>query len=312
MQTSKIIGKTKRYFSRSIKVVEVGPRDGLQNEKKIIPLKHKKKLIEKLIDTGLKVVEVGSFVSSKWIPQMANTSELFSSLDFKSHSSYPCLVPNLNGLDQALKINVKEIAVFTAASESFTKKNINCSIEESIFRFQNIVKKAKTNKIKIRGYVSCVVGCPYEGLVRPETVAYVSKKLLDLGCYEISLGDTIGVGTPNSIQLMLDVVKDMVPMEKLSIHCHNTYGQAITNILTSLENGIQILDSSISGLGGCPYAPGASGNASTEDIIYCLHSLGLKTGVDLNRLMEVSRFISKILGKINHSKVTLANRVKYI
>lgn len=312
MQLFKTIKRNNRYFSNSIKIVEVGPRDGLQNEKKIIPLKHKKILVERLVDTGLKVVEVGSFVSSKWIPQMANTSELFSNLDFRLDSSYPCLVPNLNGLNQALKVNVKEISIFTAASESFTKKNINCSIEESILRFQDIVKKAKKNDVKIRGYISCVVGCPYEGLIKPERVAYISKKLLDLGCYEISLGDTIGVGTPNSIQLMLDVVKDAVPIEKLSIHCHNTYGQAITNIIASLENGVKILDSSIAGLGGCPYAPGASGNVSTEDIIYCLHGLGLNTGVDLNRLMEVSKFISKILGKLNHSKVTLSNRVKYI
>jgi len=308
----KFLNKISRYFSKSIKIVEVGPRDGLQNEKKIIPLKYKKNLVERLTNSGLKVIEVGSFVSPKWVPQMASTDKLYSKIDFNDTSSYPCLVPNMKGLEQAIKVKVKEIAIFTAASESFTNKNINCSIKESISRFQSIVEKAKKNNIKVRGYVSCVMGCPYEGLINPEMVAYVSKKLLSLGCYEVSLGDTIGTGTSHSVGLMLNTLKDVVPLKKLSIHYHDTYGQAITNILTSIEKGIVAVDSSVAGLGGCPYAPGASGNVSTEDIIYCLHRLGLKTGVDLNRLMEVSKLISKILGRKNQSKVTLTNGDKYI
>lgn len=299
----------RRQFSTFVKVVEVGPRDGLQNEKQVINIQDKLKLINDLSETGLKVIEAGSFVSPKWIPQMADTSALFPKINALPHISYPCLVPNSKGFQNALKVGVKEIAIFTAASETFCKKNINCSIEESFGRFDEIFVMARENNIKVRGYVSTVVGCPYEGpTIKPETVSMITKRLLDMGCYEVSLGDTVGVGTPGSVRPMLECVLNENPVEKIAMHCHDTYGQAIGNIVASLDCGIRIFDSSVSGLGGCPYAKGASGNVATEDLIYLLSGMGFETGVDLEKIMDISLFISNTLGRSPGSKVTLAKR----
>lgn len=304
----------KTSIPNSIRIVEVGPRDGLQNEKKVIPLKVKLEFIEKLEAAGLKNIEAGSFVSPKWIPQMANSDEIFRFLsDRPSNSSttFSALTPNLQGLDSALNAGVNEIAVFGAASESFSQKNINCSIADSLKRFEVVCNKAIQNKVKVRGYVSCVLGCPYEGSVDPQKVVNVAKQLIDMGCYEISLGDTIGVGNPASTAKLLDAILKEIPVERIAVHFHDTYGQALPNILCSLQYGVSVIDSSVSGLGGCPYAgEGASGNVATEDVVYMLNGMGIRTGVDLERLTDASRFIDAALSRTSRSKVTSACKNK--
>lgn len=304
----------KRQFSQiaaEIKIVEVGPRDGLQNESTKVPAATKIEFINQLSETGLKSIEVTSFVSPKWVPQMADNSEVFEKIRKKPDISYPVLVPNLKGLEQALKVGVKEIAVFSSASEGFSQKNTNCSIAESLDRIKIISEEAKKHELKIRGYISCVAGCPYDGFVKPAAVAKVSESLLKLGCYEISLGDTIGVGTKTSIKNVLKELNKVSNSEIFAIHCHDTYGQALVNICTALDFGIKVVDSSVSGLGGCPYAKGASGNVSTEDLVYMLHGLGATTGIDLKRLIDAGNFISTALGKNTQSKVNAALYTKY-
>lgn len=293
-----------------VTLFEVGPRDGLQNEKINIDTEHKVELIKRLSESGLRKIEAGSFVSPKWVPQMATSTEVFSNIKRSPNVAYSALTPNMRGLEAALDAKVDEIAVFGAASESFSQKNINCSIEESIERFIPVIESALAQNLPVRGYVSCVVGCPYQGEINAEAVAGVAQRLHDLGCYEISLGDTIGVGTPKQISHMLDVVAKVVPTEKLAIHCHDTYGQALANIYAALEQGVRTIDSSVAGLGGCPYAAGASGNVASEDVIYLLNGLGIKSGVDLNKLIDAGNYISGVLGRENQSKVARANSAK--
>ncbi|TVQ82517.1 MAG: hydroxymethylglutaryl-CoA lyase [Micavibrio sp.] len=293
-----------------VKIVEVGVRDGLQNEKQHVDLPTKLQLIHLLEETGLKTIEAGAFVSPKWVPQMADTGDLLRMLTPKPGVSYPVLVPNITGLEKALEHGVKEIAVFGAASESFSKKNINCSIAESLARFQPVCEAAASADIKIRGYVSCVLGCPYEGEIAPENVREVAAKLYAMGCYEISLGDTIGTGTPLKTQKMLEAVSTAVPKEKLAVHFHDTYGQALANILVALDNGISVIDSAVAGLGGCPYAKGASGNVATEDVVYMLDGMGIETGVDLALLHKAGAFITKTLGRPPASKTAQALAAK--
>ncbi|XP_078446764.1 aldolase superfamily protein isoform X2 [Wolffia australiana] len=289
-----------------VKIVEVGPRDGLQNEKCIVPAAVKIELIRKLASSGLTVVEATSFVSPTWVPQLADAKDVMASVQSLEGVSLPVLTPNLKGFEAAIAAGAKEIAVFASASESFSKSNINCSIEESLARYRNVIAAAKKQMIPVRGYVSCVVGCPVEGHVPPSKVAYVAKELSDMGCYEISLGDTIGVGTPGNVALMLEAVMAVVPLEKLAVHFHDTYGQALPNILLSLQMGISTVDSSVAGLGGCPYAKGASGNVATEDVVYMLNGLGIKTGVDLRKVMEAGEFICNHLGRPSGSKASTA------
>lgn len=300
----------RNQLPNKVKIVEVGPRDGLQNEKKLIDANDKIALINKLVDAGLSYVESGSFVSPKWVPQMATSSEIFEKLTKHNDVTYAALTPNMKGFDAAMSVNVDEVAIFGAASQSFSQKNINCSIEESLERFSPVVEAALNKGIKVRGYVSCVVGCPYEGDIAPEAVANVAKKLLDMGCYEISLGDTIGVGTPASVSAMLDAVKAVVPANQLAVHFHDTYGQALTNIYTALSQGITVVDSAVAGLGGCPYAKGASGNVATEDVVYMLNGMGIDSGVDLDKLLEAGWFISDKLNQAPVSKVSQAMRAK--
>jgi len=275
-----------------VKIVEVGPRDGLQNESTPVPAEVKLELIRRLELAGLSVIEAGSFVSPKWVPQMASSAEVFSAIDPKPGVSYPMLVPNLRGLESALSVGVKEIAIFAAASESFTQKNINCSIEESITRYSEVMEQARQHKLEVRGYVSCVLGCPYEGEIATDKVAGVARRLYDMGCYEISLGDTVGVGTPLKAQRMIDAVAQLVPVEKLAAHFHDTYGQALANLFAVLQQGVSVIDSSVSGLGGCPYAKGASGNVATEDVLYMLNGLGIETGIDMNKLLLAGQYIN--------------------
>ncbi|KAK9766998.1 hypothetical protein K7432_003510 [Basidiobolus ranarum] len=291
---------------QKVKVVEVGPRDGLQNEKTFVPTDTKIAFINKLSETGLKVVEATSFVSPKAVPQMRDATEVMNKILRKNGVSYPVLAPNVKGLESALSCNAEEVAIFGAASEAFSKRNINCTIDESLERFRAVVDKAKEKNVRIRGYVSCVVGCPYEGDVDPKVVADVSKKLYDMGCYEISLGDTIGVGNPASTLKMLEAVAKEVPVEKLAVHCHDTYGQALANILAALQFGVRVVDSSTAGLGGCPYAKGATGNVATEDVVYMLHGLGVETGIDLDKLIEAGNFISSSLNRSNSSRAATA------
>jgi hydroxymethylglutaryl-CoA lyase len=289
-----------------ITLYEVGPRDGLQNEKGIIELTDKVELINLLSETGLRKIEAGSFVSPKWVPQMASSAEVFSRINRTQGISYSALTPNIKGLEAAIEAEVDEIAIFGAASESFSQKNINCSIEESIERFRPVAEQAAEFDIPMRGYVSCVVGCPYEGTIAPSEVAKVARQLLDLGCYEISLGDTIGVGAPKQISEMIAAVSNEVSTDQLAIHCHDTYGQALANIYAALEAGITTIDSSVAGLGGCPYADGASGNVASEDVVYLLEGLDLDCGVDLAKLIAAGNFISQKLGRQNQSKVAQA------
>jgi isopropylmalate/homocitrate/citramalate synthase len=290
----------------AIKLVEVGPRDGLQNESATLSTAIKVEFIDRLNETGLKTIEAGAFVSSKWVPQMADSADVLARIRRAPGVSYPVLVPNLKGFEAARAAGAAEIAVFTAASDTFTRKNINCSIDESLERFAEICAAAAGAGVKTRGYISCVLGCPYEGEIAPAKVADVAARLLEIGCYEISLGDTIGVGTPGKAQAMLDAVTARVAVEKLAVHFHDTYGQALANILATLEKGVAVIDSSIAGLGGCPYAPGASGNVASEDVLYMLDGLGIATGVSLDKLVQVGRFITDALQRRPSSKVNLA------
>lgn len=291
----------------SVRIVEVGPRDGLQNEPgDIIPTAVKVELIDRLADAGLSYVEAASFVSPKWVPQMGDASDVMAGIKRKTGVTYAALTPNMRGLEGAIEAQVDEVAVFSAASEAFTQKNINCSIKESLERFTPIMESAQANNIRVRGYVSTVLGCPYNGDIAPEQVAAVCRDMLDMGCYEISLGDTIGVGTPLKAKKMLEAVSKEVPVDKLAAHFHDTYGQALANLYAVIEEGIAVVDTSVAGLGGCPYAKGASGNVATEDVLYMLNGLGIKTGVDLNKLVATSHWITAQLGRNNGSKVSLA------
>jgi hydroxymethylglutaryl-CoA lyase len=289
-----------------VKIVEVGPRDGLQNEKQIISADIKIELIHRLANAGLSTIESGSFVSPKWVPQMADSDKVLTGISRKPGVTYPALVPNMKGLDGAIAAEVEEIAIFAAASESFSKKNINCSIDESLARFKPVCESAIDKGIRVRGYISCVLGCPYEGEITPAAVADVTVKLLQMGCYEISLGDTIGVGTPSKSSQLIETVADKVGLDKLAIHFHDTYGQALANIYACLEIGIAVVDSSIAGLGGCPYARGASGNVATEDVVYMLNGLNIETGIDLGGLIDTAWFITEKLQREPASKVSLA------
>lgn len=291
---------------RYVKMVEVGPRDGLQNEPKPVPTEVKIELIERLSETGLSVIETGSFVSPKWVPQMADSAAVLAGIRRRYGVSYPALTPNLKGFEAALAAGVEEVAVFTAASESFSRKNINCSIAESLERFAPVLEAATQHDIRVRGYVSCALGCPYEGEIAPQAVAEVAGELYAMGCYEISLGDTIGVGTPGKARLMIEAVAARVPIEKLAAHFHDTYGQALANLYAVLLEGVAVIDSSVAGLGGCPYAKGASGNVASEDVLYMLNGLSIETGVNLNRLVEAGRYISGILDRVPDSKVSRA------
>lgn len=281
----------------SVRIVEVGPRDGLQNEPTPVSLDAKLKLIALLVNAGLTTIEAGSFVNPKWIPQMAGSDELFSQLDLNSSINYPALTPNVKGLERALAVGVKEVAVFAAASESFSQKNINCSIAASLERFREVCTLARQHQLRIRGYISCVVGCPYEGQVDAAIVHDVANALLDMGCYEVSLGDTIGVGTPKSVIDLINTLQQSIPLDKLAMHLHDTYGQALANIYASWQMGIQTFDASVAGLGGCPYAKGATGNVATEDVVYLFNGLGVDSGVNLQKLLEASAFISAQLGR---------------
>ena len=291
---------------KHVKIVEVGPRDGLQNEKQAIDTATKVELIARLGASGLKAIEATAVVSPKWVPQMADNAEVMRQITRLNGVTYPVLTPNLKGLEAALATGVTEVAVFAAASEAFSQKNINCSIDESIERFVPVIESAREHGVAVRGYVSTVVGCPYQGDVPPEKVAEVSKALFDLGCYEISLGDTIGVGTPLKVQTMLAEVSKAVPMDKLAGHFHNTYGMAIANIYASLQMGMAVFDASVAGLGGCPYAKGASGNVATEDVVYLLNGLGIDSGVDLTSLVETAVWVSAQLGRAPASNVAKA------
>ena len=290
----------------AVRIVEVGPRDGLQNEPGAVPTEVKLELIERLADAGLPAVEATAFVSPKWIPQMADHTEVLERLRRKPGVSYPVLTPNLKGFEAARAAGATEVAVFGAASESFSRKNINCSIDESLARFSEVFSAAKKHGIAVRGYVSCVVGCPYEGPIAPERVAAVAGALYEMGCYEVSLGDTIGVGTPGKTRAMIDACAKRVPVEKLAGHYHDTYGQALANIYASLEAGVRTFDSSVAGLGGCPYAAGASGNVATEDVLYMLQGLGMKTGVDLGKVVDTGEWISSFLKREISSKAAKA------
>lgn len=291
---------------KQVKIVEVGPRDGLQNEAQTVPTPVKVALIDRLSDCGLSVVEAGAFVSPKWVPQMADSAAVLNAITRKQGVRYPVLVPNMVGLEAALAAGAEEVAVFGAASESFSQKNINCSIDESLDRFQAVCESAKAHGLRLRGYVSCVLGCPYEGDIAPAVVADVAGKLFRMGCAEISLGDTIGVGTPAKARAMVEAVAGQVPIDCLAVHFHDTYGQALANILACLELGVATIDSSVAGLGGCPYAEGATGNVASEDVVYMLSGLGIESGVDLDQLIAAGCFISDLLGRAPMSKVSRA------
>ncbi|MGB2426326.1 MAG: hydroxymethylglutaryl-CoA lyase [Alteromonas sp.] len=290
----------------SVSIIEVGPRDGLQNEAGVIALEDKVRLINQLAGAGLKRIEAGSFVSPKWVPQMADSADVLANIDRTEGVIYSALTPNMRGFESAVLANVDEVAIFGAASEAFSQKNINCSIAGSLERFSQVMAAAKQRDIRVRGYVSCVLGCPYEGEVYPSKVAEVSKLMYDMGCYEISLGDTIGVGTPSKTAQMLEAVLAEVPKHALAVHFHDTYGQALANILVALNYGISNVDSAVAGLGGCPYAKGASGNVASEDVVYMLNGMGIDCGVDLNALVAAGIRISEALNKTSQSKVANA------
>ena len=289
-----------------IRIVEVGPRDGLQNEATILPAATKIALIERLAATGLRSVEATSFVSPAWVPQLADAAEVYAGIARRPGVAYPVLVPNLKGYERARAVGVEEIAVFGAASEAFSRKNINASIDESLARFADVMAAARADGVRVRGYVSTVLGCPYQGEVPVADVVRVASTLHQMGCYEVSLGDTIGVGTPAKARAMLRAVAAEVPMQALAIHFHDTYGQALANVLACLEEGVAVVDSAVGGAGGCPYAKGASGNLASEDLVYMLHGLGLRTGVDLDALVATGAWLAEALGKPTMSKVTRA------
>ena len=295
---------------KKVRIVDVGPRDGLQNEKMEVPTKVKLELIARLADAGLPAVEATAFVSPKWIPQMADHTEVLEGIRRKPGVSYPVLTPNLKGFEAARAAGATEVAVFGAASESFSKKNINCSIAESLERFRPVAEAARKANIKVRGYISCVLGCPYEGEIAPAKVAEVARALNDMGCYEISLGDTIGTGTPGKTKAMIEACAHVVPIERLAGHYHDTYGQALANIYASLEMGVATFDASVAGLGGCPYAKGASGNVATEDVVYMLNGLGIDTGIDLAKLVATGQWICGVIGKEPQSKAGKAIAAK--
>ena len=296
----------KSQIPKTVQIVEVGPRDGLQNEESALEVGVKISLVDKLSEAGFSQIEAGSFVSPKWVPQMADSDRIFAGIQRKQGVEYIALTPNLMGFEAAVASQVSRVAVFAAASETFSKKNINCGIAESLQRFEPLLEQAKALKIPVRGYVSCVVNCPFEQAIAPDKVAEVAKRLIDLGCYEVSLGDTTGKGSPKSIADMLSIVRQQVPVERLAIHCHDTYGQALANIYAALLQGVAIIDSSVAGLGGCPYAPGASGNVATEDVLFLLRSLGIETGIDLEKAIAAGNFISEQLGRNNQSRVAQA------
>ncbi|WP_263262225.1 hydroxymethylglutaryl-CoA lyase [Pseudomonas sp. RIT-PI-S] len=289
-----------------VRVVEVGPRDGLQNEPLTVPAEEKVRLVNGLAGAGLGYIEVGSFVAPKWVPQMADTASVFAAIEHLPGVVYAALTPNLRGLESAMASGVREVAVFAAASEGFSQRNINCSIAQSLERFEPVLALALKQGMRVRGYVSCVLGCPYDGDIRPEQVRDVAQALLDMGCYEVSLGDTIGVGTAGSTRKLIDVVSQRVPRHQLAGHFHNTYGQALANVYASLLEGVAVFDSAIGGLGGCPYAKGASGNLATEDLLYLLHGLGIHTGVDLEAVVRLSQQFNATLGRLPDSRVTRA------
>ncbi|MCX7544618.1 hydroxymethylglutaryl-CoA lyase [Marinicella gelatinilytica] len=291
---------------QSVKIVEVSPRDGLQNEQQVIAVENKVQLINDLRDAGVKHIEVTGFVSPKWVPQLADATQVATALSHDETVSYSALAPNMKGFEAAMDAGFKEVAVFTAASETFNQKNINCSIAESFERFAPILEQAKKQGIRVRGYVSCVLGCPFEGDIEAEQVAEVSEKLFTMGCYEVSLGDTIGVGTPLKAQRMFTQVAKRIPTNSLAVHFHDTYGQALANILACIQEGARIVDASVAGLGGCPYAPGASGNVSTEDVVYMLHGMGINTGIDLDKLIAAGVNISQVLNRPVKSQVANA------
>ena len=293
-------------IAKKIQIVEVGPRDGLQNEKMWVETETKIALIEKLADAGLTKIEATSFVSPKWVPQMKDAFEVLLGIERRPGVTYTVLTPNLKGFERALEAGVTEVAVFGAASEAFSQKNINCSISESVERFRPVLEAAQKNSVRVRGYISCVLGCPYEGEVPLENVVNLAEKMLKMGCYEISLGDTIGIGTPLQAKKMVETVAEKVPVSTLALHFHDTRGQALVNIYACLELGVSVIDASVSGLGGCPYAQGASGNVATEDVVYMLHGIGIKTGVDIEKLIETGRFISDVFGRLPQSRVSCA------
>ena len=295
-------------FPKYVRIGEAGARDGLQNEKQVVPTAVKVELIERLADAGLPDIEAGSFVSPKWVPQMADSDEVIKRIKRKPGVTYGALVPNMQGYARAQAAGIREIGIFTAATESFTKANINCTIAESIERFRPVVEAAKKDSVRVRAAISCALGCPFEGEVPPAKVAAVAKMLDDLGVDDVDLADTIGVGTPAKAQRMLAAAAERVPMEKLSIHFHDTYGQALANTLACLELGVAAVDSAVGGLGGCPFAPGATGNVATEDVVYMLHGMGIETGVDLDKLIDAAFFISDFLGRPPVSRVANAMR----
>mgnify|MGYP001826442515 FL=1 len=291
---------------KKVTLVEVGPRDGLQNESRTIPLAAKLQLIDDLGAAGHAVIEAGSFVNPKWIPQMADSEAVFAGIDRRAGVRYSALTPNLRGFDRAVAAGADEVAVFAAASESFSQKNINCSIADSLQRVADVMMAAAARGTPVRGYISCVLGCPYEGDIEPDAVAAVTEALLEMGCYEVSLGDTIGTGTPGSMQRLLERLLRDFPAPRLAVHCHDTYGQALGNILVALQHGIATVDASVAGLGGCPYARGATGNVATEDVVYMLNGMGIETGLDLQRLVAAGNRISAVLERPSGSRVARA------
>ena len=289
-----------------VTLFEMGPRDGLQNEAQAVTVETKVALVERLAGAGLTRIETGSFVSPKWVPQMADSAEVFARIERAPGVRYTALTPNLKGLEAAIAAKVDEVAVFAAASESFSRRNINCSVAESLERFRPVVEAARAAGLPVRGYVSCVLGCPFDGEIAPGAVAEVTRELDAMGCYAVSLGDTIGVGTPRRAQAMIEACARVVPVDRLAIHFHDTYGQALANILACLELGVAVVDASVAGLGGCPYAPGATGNVATEDVVYMLHGMGIETGIDFDALIGVAAFISERLGRPPVSRVARA------
>lgn len=297
-------------MTESVRIVEVGPRDGLQNEKTPVSVVDRIAFIDALVDAGLHTIEVGAFVSPKAIPQMVNSDQVLRGVDHHASSEFHVLVPNEKGYEAARAAGAKVIAVFASASEGFSRANINCSVAESIERFRPVIDKAKTDAVRVRGYISCVLGCPFDGEVKPQAVADVAKVLWDLGCYEISLGDTIGVGTPLKARQLLRAVSGVVPMTNLAMHFHDTYGQALANLYAGMEEGARVIDSAAGGLGGCPFAPGATGNVATEDVVYMLEGMGIPTGVDMQKLVAATNAVSRLIGRPPLSRVAGALNAK--